>query len=225
VFWRCRFLTATSSTSHQSRFFGCVFVAVGCGQARPCPSETCGDFVCRSLVCKQRPSSVRHGWSPFLIGQCARMAQAAFLRLAAWRPVLVPSRPLRGLASGVYAWGGLIALCLLSWPLVRYFGLAQVVALYGLRFDLPGAAGVLGMAYLAMRRGCLHQLTWPHSCLTGEAVIHDWLGYGLLLLATTGHQIVATNQTLFSLCGPVRPGPGRCASRRSSQGSRGLPPD
>ena len=35
------------------------------------------------------------------------------------------------------------------------------------------------------------------ACLTGDGVSR-LLGYGLLLLATTGHQIVATNQTLFS---------------------------
>jgi hypothetical protein len=38
------------------------------------------------------------------------------------------------------------------------------------------------------------------ACLVGDAASR-LLGYGLLLLTTTGHQIVSTDQTLFSLCG------------------------
>jgi MFS family permease len=143
----------------------------------------------------------RMGWSPFLIGQCARMAQASVFFGLLLAPVLVPSRPLRALQVVSMLGAGLIALCLLSLAMVRYFGLAQVVALYGLRFDLPGAAGVLGTAYLAMVVAAYTSVTVAAAaCLTGEAVSR-LLGYGLLLLATTGHQIVATNQTLFSLCG------------------------
>jgi hypothetical protein len=124
------------------------------------------------------------------------MAQASVFFGLLLAPVLVPSRPLRALQVVSMLGAGLIALCLLSLAMVRYLALAQVVALYGLRFDLPGAAGVVGTAYLAMVVAAYTGVTVAAAaCLSGE------LGYGLLLLATTGHQIVATNQTLFSLCG------------------------
>jgi len=109
--------------------------------------------------------------------------------------------------------------------MVRYFGLAQVVALYGLRFDLPGAAGVLGMAYLAMVVAAYTSVTVAAAaCLTGEAVSR-LLGYGLLLLATTGHQIVATNQTLFSLCGLCALALGAVRLGDPARAAGGSPPD
>jgi hypothetical protein len=143
----------------------------------------------------------RMGWSPFLMSQGARMAQASVFFGLLLAPVLIPSRPLRALQVVSMIGAGLISLCLLSLAMVRYLGLAQVVALYGLRFDLPGAVGVLSAAYLAMVVAAYTGATMAAAaCLTGNAVSR-LLGYGLLLLATTGHQIVATNQTLFSLCG------------------------
>jgi hypothetical protein len=143
----------------------------------------------------------RMGWSPFLVSQGDRMAQASVFFGLLLAPALLPSRPLRALQVVSMLAAGLISLCLLSLAMVRYLGLAQVVALYGLRFDLPGAAGVVGTAYLAMVVAAYTSVTVAAAaCLTGDAVSR-LLGYGLLLLATTGHQIVATNQTLFSLCG------------------------
>ena len=168
----------------------------------------------------------RMGWSPFLIGQCARMAQASVFFGLLLAPVLVPSRPLRVLQVVSMLGAGLIALCLLSLAMVRYFGLAQVVALYGLRFDLPGAAGVLGTtAYLAMVVAAYTSVTVAAAaCLTGDAVSR-LLGYGLLLLATTGHQIVATNQTLFSLCGLCALALGAVRLGDPARAAGGSPPD
>lgn len=143
----------------------------------------------------------RMGWSPMLMSQGARAAQTSAFFGLLLAPVLVPTRPLRALQVAFMLGAGLISLCLLSLAMVKYFGLAQVVALYGLRFDLPSAEGVVGIAYAAMVVAAYASVAAAAAaCLTGEAVSR-LLGYGLLLLATTGHQIVATNQTLFSLCG------------------------
>jgi len=143
----------------------------------------------------------RMGWSPMLMSHCARVAQASVFFGLLLAPVLVPSRPLRALQVAFMLGVGIISFCLLSLAMVRYFGLAQVVALYGLRFDLPSVAGVVGIAYAAMVVAAYASVAAAAAaCLAGQAVSR-LLGYGLLLLATTGHQIVATNQTLFSLCG------------------------
>ncbi|MGC9982986.1 MAG: hypothetical protein ABSF35_05055 [Polyangia bacterium] len=138
----------------------------------------------------------RMGWSPFLVGHGSRMAEASTFFALLLSPVLVSPRPRGGLQVAAMLGAGLISLALLSLAMMRYFGLAQVAALYGLHFDLPAAAGVAGMvvaAYVAATAAAA-------ACLTGDGASR-LLGYGLVLLAMTGHQIVATNQTVFSLCG------------------------
>jgi len=143
----------------------------------------------------------RMGWSPFLVGQGGRMALASAFFGLLLSPVLLRARPRRSLRVVFMVGAGLISLALLSVAMVRYFAFAQVVALYGLRFDLPVTAGVAGKAYAAMVVAAYVSVTVATvGCLSGD-VASRLLGYGLLLIATSGHQIVATNQTLFSLCG------------------------
>ena len=143
----------------------------------------------------------RMGWSPLLVGQGGRMALASAFFGLLLSPLLVCARPHRSLAVASMVGAGLISLAILSVAMVRYFGFAQVVALYGLRFDLPVTAGVVGKAYAATVVVAYVSVTVAIAgCLTRDAASR-LLGYGLLLLATSGHQIVATNQTLFSLCG------------------------
>ena len=143
----------------------------------------------------------RMGWSPLLVGQGGRMALASGVFGLLLSPVLVRTRPHGGLRVAAMVVAGLISLAVLSVAIERYSGFAQVVALYGLRLDLPITAGVEGKAYAAMVVAAYGSVAMAVAgCLTGNAAAR-LLGYGLLLLATSGHQIVATNQTLFSLCG------------------------
>jgi hypothetical protein len=143
----------------------------------------------------------RMGWSPLLVAQGSRMAQASVFCGLLLSPLLIAPRRRRGFQVAAMLGAGLISFALLSLAMVRYFGLAQMVALYGLRFDLPAAAGVVGKAYAATVVAAYVSATvTAAACLTGDGASR-LLGYGLLLLATTGHQIVATNQTVFSLCG------------------------
>jgi hypothetical protein len=143
----------------------------------------------------------RMGWSPLLVGQGGRMALASGFFGLLLSPVLVRTRPHGGLRVAAMVVAGLISLAVLSVAIERYSGFAQVVALYGLRLDLPITAGVEGKAYAAMVVAAYVSVAMAVAgCLTGNAASR-LLGYGLLLLATSGHQIVATNQTLFSLCG------------------------
>jgi hypothetical protein len=143
----------------------------------------------------------RMGWSPFLVFQGARSAEASTFFALLLSPALIPPRPRRGFQVASMLGAGLISLGLLSLAMVRYFGLAQVVALYGLRFDLPVAAGVVGKAYAAMVVAAYVSVTVAGAaCLTGDAASR-LIAYGLLLLATTGHQFATPNHALFSLCG------------------------
>jgi hypothetical protein len=143
----------------------------------------------------------RMRWSALLVGQCSRLAQASAFFGLLLSPALIAWRPRRGWQTAAMVAAGLISFAFLSLAMLRHFGLAQMVALYGLRFDLPVAAGVLGKAHLAMVVAAYVSVTVAAAgCLTGDATSR-LLGYGVLLLAATGHQIAATNQTLFSLCG------------------------
>jgi hypothetical protein len=143
----------------------------------------------------------RMGWSPFLVEQGGRMAQASAFSGLLLSSVLIPPRPNRGFQVASMLAAGLISFALLSLVMVRYFGLAQVVALYGLHFDLPVAAGVVGKAYAVMVVAAYVSVTVAAAaCLTGDASSR-LLGYGLLLLAATGHQVAGTHQILFALCG------------------------
>jgi hypothetical protein len=143
----------------------------------------------------------RMGWSPFLVVQGARLAEASAFFGLLLSPALLPPRPRRGFQVASMVAAGVVSLALLSLAMVRYFGLAQVVALYGLRFDLPAAAGFVGKSYAAMVVAAYVSVTVAGAaCLTGNAASR-LIAYGLLLLATTGHQFVATNHALFSLCG------------------------
>ena len=143
----------------------------------------------------------RMGWSASLVGQGGRTAQASTFLALLLSGVLISPRPRRGLQVAVMLGAGLISLALLALAMVRYFGLAQVVALYGLHFDLPVTAGVVGKLYAAMVMAAYVSATVAGAaCLTGDAASR-LLAYGVVLLATAGHQIEATNQTLFSLCG------------------------
>ena len=143
----------------------------------------------------------RMGWSPALVEQGTRMAQASAFAglLLSW--VLIPPRPHRRFQVASMLAAGLISVGLLSLAMLRYFGLAQIVALYGLHFDLPVAAGLVGRVYAVMVVAAYATVAVAAAaCLTGDAAAR-LLGYGLLLLAATGHQIVTTHQTVFSLCG------------------------
>jgi hypothetical protein len=112
----------------------------------------------------------RMGWSPFLVAHGARLAEASTFFALLLSPALIPPRPRRGFQVASMLGAGLISLALLSLAMLRYFGLAQVVALYGLRFDLPVAAGVVGKAYAAMVVAAYVSVTVAGvACLTGDA--------------------------------------------------------
>jgi len=143
----------------------------------------------------------RMGWSSPLLSEGTRFAQASGFLGLLLSPALIPPCPRRGLQAAGLLGAGLLSFALLCLAMTRYFDLAQMVALYGLRFDLSVAAGVIGKAHLAMVVAAYVSVAATiAACLVGDAASR-LLGYGLLLLTTTGHQIVSTDQTLFSLCG------------------------
>ena len=143
----------------------------------------------------------RMGWSPRFAIQGARLAQASAFSALLLSPLLVPPRPRRGRQLAAMLVGGLIGFALLGLAMVRYFGLAQVVALYGLHFDLPAFADPAGKSYAIMVALAYVSVTVATiASLSGHATSR-LIGYGLILLAATGHQVVSPNNGLFSLCG------------------------
>jgi len=143
----------------------------------------------------------RMGWSPRLVAQGGRLAQAIAFSGFLLSPLLVRSRPRRGRQVAAMLAGGLIGFTLLALVMARYFGLMQVLALYGLRFELPPSGDALGKAYAAMVAAAYVSVTVSTlASLAGDATSR-LIGYALVLLTTSGHQVVATNHTLFSLCG------------------------
>ena len=214
-----------------SHAFLAAFVAAGLGHRR-CPARmklVVTLFAAPMVLQTAAMFCERMGWSALLVGQCVRLAQASAFFGLLLSPVVIPPRTRRGVQAAVMVTAGLISFAILSLAMLRHIGLARVVALYGLSFDLPGAAGVMGRAHLAVVVAAYVSVTVATAgCLSGDAASR-LLGYGLLLLATTGHQIVETNQTLFSLCGlcalavgAVRTGDAAAARRTTADGDAPL---
>jgi hypothetical protein len=186
-----------------SHAFLAAFVAVGLWH-RACPTRLkvlvtlfAAPFALQAatMFCE------RMGWSSRLAIQGSRLAQGLTFSALLLSPLLVPPLPRRGLRAAAMLAGGLLGFGLLVLTMIRYFGLVQVIALYGLRFELPPPGDTLGKAYAAMVAAAYVGVTVAALAGVASSAAGRLIGYGLILLAATGHQAVTTNHTLFSLCG------------------------
>jgi len=142
----------------------------------------------------------RKGWLSVHILYGARMGQALAFSALLLAPFLIPQL-IKGRRAIFMLAGGIMGLAVLALVMERHYGLLQVMALYGLRFELPPAidfvskafAGMVAASYVSATVGAL-------ACLFAGPTTR-LVGYGLILLTVTGHQIAATNQTVFSICG------------------------
>jgi hypothetical protein len=114
----------------------------------------------------------------------ASAAEKVLLAACIAAPVLLPPRPARerpwraALVASAAITGSLVV------ALVARYDLLQATLLYGLRIDVPRAASLLGIAYIAACAG------WSYA--TVQLLLDKGgmrlAGYGLLLLAIAGYQ-------------------------------------
>lgn len=142
----------------------------------------------------------RKGWLPLQVLYGPRMGQALAFSGLMLAPFLIPQL-IKGRRAILMLVGGIVGLALLALVMVRHYGLVQVMALYGLRFELPPAIGLVGKAYAAMVAVAYVSATVAALACLFAGPPFRLLGYGLILLAATGHQIAFANQTVFSICG------------------------
>jgi hypothetical protein len=142
----------------------------------------------------------RKGWLPLQVLYGPRMGQALAFSGLLLAPFLIPQL-IKGRRAIFMLVGGILGLSLLALAMVRHYGLVQVMALYGLRFELPPATDWLSKAYAAVVAAAYVSTTVAVVACMAAGPTARLLGYGLVLLAVTGHQIAATNQTVFSICG------------------------
>jgi hypothetical protein len=142
----------------------------------------------------------RKGWLPLQVMFGPRMGQTLTFSGLLLAPFLIPQL-IKGRRAILMLVGGLAGMALLVLAMVRHYGLVQVLSLYGLRFELPPATDFLGKAYAGMVAAAYASTSVAAlACLFSGAATRLF-GYGLILLAVTGHQIAAPNQTVFSICG------------------------
>jgi hypothetical protein len=142
----------------------------------------------------------RKGWLPLQVLYGPRMGQALAFSGLLLAPFLIPQL-IKGRRAVFMLVGAILGLALLMLAMVRHYGLMQVMALYGLRFELPPATDLLGRSYAAMVVAAYVSTSVAALACMAAGATYRLLGYGLVLLAVTGHQIAATNQTVFSICG------------------------
>jgi hypothetical protein len=136
-----------------------------------------------------------------LPGDLARIGELFALLAAGAAPLLLPS-PLRGTRYGAGAWllgigsvGALVAGAFLK------FDVVQVLALYGLRLDLPsldtpGAWAYVLLLGLAMLGTFL--LVVPALAAGGRDRL---IGCGVIMMVTAGYQIASPSDLGVSMCG------------------------
>ena len=142
----------------------------------------------------------RKGWPflPMLFG--SPMGQAGAFSGLLLSPFLIP-RLVRGRRAILMFVGAIMGLALVALTMGRAYGLVQVVAMYGLRFELPPTTDLLGKVYVSTVAASYVSVTVAVLACLAAGQTTRLFGYGLILLTAAGHQIVTTNQTVFSICG------------------------
>ncbi|HET6280746.1 MAG TPA: hypothetical protein VFH73_07270, partial [Polyangia bacterium] len=142
----------------------------------------------------------RTGWLRGTVGATlllARLSEAALLASAMAAPALFSPRPWRERRWGVPLALALAATAGFALTLATRFDLLQAAVLYGLRMDLPRLGSVLGIAYVLALAGWVYAVTQLVMDKGGMRLG----GYGLLLLALAGYQVVSPSEIAIALVG------------------------
>jgi hypothetical protein len=142
------------------------------------------------------------GWTRgSLAPDLARIGELLAFLAAGSAPLLLPPA-LRGARFGIAAWVlGLFAVTLLVAGLLLKFDLVQVLALYGLRLDLPPLAAAGAWAY-----GLLFALAVLGTFLVvlpglGAGGSDRLIAYGVIMIVTAGYQVASPADLGVSTCG------------------------
>jgi hypothetical protein len=142
------------------------------------------------------------GWGqPGVAADLARVGELAALLAAGAAPLLLPPS-VRGTRQAALAWGlGLAAAGLVVAGLLARFDLLHVLALYGLRVDVPplAAAGAWGYGLLLVL-AVLGTFLLVVPALAGSGA-DRLVGYGAIMLISAGYQIASPTDLGIAACG------------------------
>ncbi|HEY0707278.1 MAG TPA: hypothetical protein VGG33_10785 [Polyangia bacterium] len=145
-----------------------------------------------------------------LAGQLARIGELIAFLAAGFAPLLLPSS-LRTTRPGPLTWlvavGAVVGLGVLA--LVN-FDLLQVLALYGLRFELPSLSEPGGWAYLLLFGLAVFGLIAAVGPALRAGGGDRLIGYGLVMVVTAGYQIGSPADLAVSTAGLLALGVGLC---------------
>jgi len=143
------------------------------------------------------------GWGRAgLAGGLARSGELFAFLAAGGAPLLLPPAPMRPGRLALVAWMlGLLAVSAVVAGAIVKFDLVQLLALYGLRVDLPSLAATGSWAYLMLF--CLAILGTSLLVIPalGADGGHRMLGYGMVMVVTSGYQVASPADLGVAACG------------------------
>jgi hypothetical protein len=136
-----------------------------------------------------------------LAANLARIGELTAFLAAGAAPLLLPS-PLRGARLAPVAWLlGLLAISLLVTGALIKFDLVQLLALYGLRLDLPPLASQGAWAYVLLLALAMLGTFLVVIPALGAGPSDRLVAYGIIMLVTAGYQIASPSDLGVAVCG------------------------
>jgi hypothetical protein len=131
----------------------------------------------------------------------ARIGELSAFLAAGAAPLLLPP-PLRGARYAPIAWLlGILAITVLVAGTLIKFDLVQLLALYGLRLDLPPLASQGAWAYVLLLALALLGTFLVVLPALGAGASDRLVAYGVIMLVTSGYQIASPSDLGVAICG------------------------
>jgi hypothetical protein len=131
----------------------------------------------------------------------ARIGELCAFLAAGAAPLLLPP-PLRGARYAPVAWLlGILAISVLIAGTLIKFDLVQLLALYGLRLDLPPLASQGAWAYILLLGLALLGTFLVVLPALGAEASDRLVAYGVIMLVTSGYQIASPSDLGVAVCG------------------------
>jgi hypothetical protein len=131
----------------------------------------------------------------------ARIGELSAFLAAGAAPLLLP-RSLRGARYAPAAWLlGIVAISVLLAGTLLKFDLVQLLALYGLRLDLPPLASQGAWAYVLLLALAVLGTFLVVLPAIGSGASDRLVAYGVIMLVTSGYQIASPSDLGVAACG------------------------